>query len=827
MIATGPTYLFSLDDPGCADRHRAGGKAATLAELARAGFAVPYGLVLTVDAFAAAAGGVMPEVVERALIKAADHFGAVPLAVRSSALDEDQPGASRAGQYETVLGVVGADALQDAVQRCWSSAASAGVRAYADHRTASEPARMAVLIQRQLDPTAAGVAFTADPVTGDRDAVTIEAVAGLAATALAGGADPERWQCRTGDSPVLRSASQHAIDAATAGRVAELARRVAADRGAPQDIEWAVDEAGLWLLQARPITALPAIEPVPIPVEVPDGYWEREPVHAPQPHTPMNRSLLNPRRTEAMRKAFARSGVLLETIDFRDIGGWEYVRLVPPGGKDGSTPPGWLLGLLLRVHPALRRKAAAARAEVAQDLPLALTEKWFNELRPRLAERLARLRDTDLAALPDEALARHLTEVRAYADEAIDLHFLLHGTQAEPLYELMAACRDLLGWAEERTCDLLCGLSATSTAPARRLAELAEQVASDRRLRAMLDEGPEALSRMSAADQDFEERLAAYRREDGFRAMRYEVAEAALGERDDLLLQLIRDHLTLDLAVADAAVAQRRDSVRAEARQLLKQRPKADRRRFEAALRRAETVYPVREDNEFYTVGVPLALVRAVCREYGRRLAERDQLAAGDDVFFLELDEMRHALADSADRRELVVRRKGERAWVEAHPGPPVYGTPPGPPPSLRWAPSAIRGVNEAVLWYTGRDFEAARSGGRARSDAQRLDGIAASPGTYTGPVKIVRGETEFDRIHTGDVVVCPVTSPVWSVVFPSMGALITDVGGILSHPAIIARECHIPAVVATGNATELLHDGQLVTVDGSAGTVDLARAAE
>ncbi|NIQ59722.1 MAG: hypothetical protein GWN85_41585, partial [Gemmatimonadetes bacterium] len=82
---------------------------------------------------------------------------------------------------------------------------------------------------------------------------------------------------------------------------ADLARRVAADRGAPQDVEWALDDAGLWLLQARPITVLPDVEPVPVPVEVPAGYWEREPVHAPQPHTPMNRSLLNPWRTEALR----------------------------------------------------------------------------------------------------------------------------------------------------------------------------------------------------------------------------------------------------------------------------------------------------------------------------------------------------------------------------------------------------------------------------------------------------------------------------------------------------------------------------------------------
>jgi pyruvate,water dikinase len=105
------------------------------------------------------------------------------------------------------------------------------------------------------------------------------------------------------------------------------------------------------------------------------------------------------------------------------------------------------------------------------------------------------------------------------------------------------------------------------------------------------------------------------------------------------------------------------------------------------------------------------------------------------------------------------------------------------------------------------------------------VTGTPASPGRYTGPVRVVMGEHEFARIRHGDVVVCPVTSPVWSVVFPTMGALVTDSGGILSHPAIIAREHAIPAVVGTGNGTDVLRDGQRVTVDGGTGRVELARA--
>jgi phosphoenolpyruvate synthase/pyruvate phosphate dikinase len=109
----------------------------------------------------------------------------------------------------------------------------------------------------------------------------------------------------------------------------------------------------------------------------------------------------------------------------------------------------------------------------------------------------------------------------------------------------------------------------------------------------------------------------------------------------------------------------------------------------------------------------------------------------------------------------------------------------------------------------------------REQTVGETLTGISASAGRYTGPVRVIMDESEFDKIQPGDVMVCPMTSPVWSVLFPSWGALVTNAGGLLSHPAIIAREHHIPAVVATGNATSLLRDGQLVRVDGVAGTVE------
>jgi len=99
---------------------------------------------------------------------------------------------------------------------------------------------------------------------------------------------------------------------------------------------------------------------------------------------------------------------------------------------------------------------------------------------------------------------------------------------------------------------------------------------------------------------------------------------------------------------------------------------------------------------------------------------------------------------------------------------------------------------------------------------------VPVSGGTYTGVVRVVLSEADFDKLQPASVLVCPITSPAWSVLFPNVGALVADAGGLMSHSAIIAREFQIPAVVATGNATARLSDGQVVTVDGTAGTVEV-----
>jgi rifampicin phosphotransferase len=367
---------------------------------------------------------------------------------------------------------------------------------------------------------------------------------------------------------------------------------------------------------------------------------------------------------------------------------------------------------------------------------------------------------------------------------------------------------DLLGWDDAQTFELLAGLSDTSTEPSRAIARIAA-IARTRpgaSVEVLLD-----------SDETFAAAFTDFLRTHGCRALRYELAEQNLDERPELVLGLVSDQIAagFDPARTDAALAARRESAASEARRRLSP---SDLSRFDRALARAVDAYPVREDNEYFTTSAPLALVRRAALEIGRRLADRGQLPDRDDVFHLSPTEAEAALRDRSSCHDIVGRARGERAWVLAHPGPVAYGKDPGPPPSLESLPAEARLMNEAFLWAVERIL----APGDARHGAAdaAITGIAASPGSFTGPVRVIHDEAEFDRLGAGDVLVCPVTSPVWSVLFPSIGALVTDSGGILSHPAIIAREYGIPAVVNTGSGTSELHDGQMVTVDGNAGTV-------
>jgi rifampicin phosphotransferase len=421
------TAVRRLSDVRMADAAEVGGKAAGLGELIAVGARVPDGVVLT-----AATAELTVDEREPLLRAAADELGAGPFAVRSSGVSEDGAEASYAGMYETVLNV-SADELAAATDRSISSARTARVAAYTPASLGTD-GRLAVIIQRMVAPAAAGVALTADPITGNRRSTVISAVRGIGDRLVSGEAIGDEWVV-VGHDATPRRQPEHALDRRQAIQVASEARRIAAARGAPQDIEWAIDVDGtLWILQARPMTALPrevSWDP-PAPGAFTRtfrfGEWISEPV------TPLFESWL----LTAMED---RLHVLLEELlGERDprpyhvvVNGWYYYSINWLSARVFARN---LPGMLWHLIRSPRRVAGLFPATVRHSVP-PLERDWREDLLPRYraavaaAEgRVETLPVTQLPALIDELAdlaGEYFTSIAALAGGAFKIEIILAG----------------------------------------------------------------------------------------------------------------------------------------------------------------------------------------------------------------------------------------------------------------------------------------------------------------------------------------------------------------------------------------------------------------
>lgn len=815
-----------LDDPAAAEVELAGGKAATLARLRRQGLAVPDGFVIPTatvtrwlgDGTDASAQLTIADEERDGLAAALDELGGGAVAVRSSAVGEDAAEASFAGQYESVLDVTGIDDLVAAVATVLASARGSRVTSYRAARSTGDTP-LAILVQRMVAAEAAGVAFSANPVTGARDETLVSAVRGLGEALVGGEVDADEFVVRDGDVETVASPNG-SIDASQAREIAELADRLEALLRAPQDIEWAIGHDGLRLLQARPITALP-VEP---DRDLPEGTWMKDTVHYPEPLTTLGHVFLEALE-EGSNLMCEQWGLMIDHIDQASVGGEVYMRAVPVGGeKKGPTPPWWLIAVLARIVPPMRSRMNNAKRMVESGALGNLPRRWDTQLKPRIRSRIESLRAVDLGALSDDEVAAHLDDTIGLLMEGQRIHFRLFMPYAVGIHGLCRETDRLLGWSTAQTMELLQGLSATSSEPAQALDELADLVRAHPAAGEVL-EHPEGdlLGRLEDVDPDIAQAVRAYRDDWGLRTVNYDPGAPTIAERPALLAGLLRDAIDRVEAAPRGGVHAAREAARARAREQLAARgvEPEDRRRFEEALDYAETVYPLREDNLFWTDNVPTALVRVAALEVGRRLADRGRIDAPEDAVWLRVGELREGLlgdGGGADLRDRIGRRKGERRYVRANPGPDVIGPEPSPPPDLRGLPEPARRVNGALMWMM--NLEGYTPGGDEELAEADLVGTPASVGRHTGTVRVIRGEEHFDRLGPGDVLVAPITAPAWSVLFAQAGAVVTETGGVLSHAAIVAREHGIPAVLGVEGATSELRDGQTVTVDGRAGTI-------
>jgi pyruvate,water dikinase len=418
------TAIRPLREMRLADAAEVGGKAASLGELLASGARVPDGVVVIV------AAAELPARDRRSLLDAAIlDLGAGPFAVRSSGVAEDGMDRSYAGMYETVLEVA-PDELDQAVERCLASAHGTRVAGYEPGTTG----RMAVIIQRMVRPAAAGVALTADPISGDRQSTVVTSVRGVGDRLVGGEVAGDEWVVVDRKATVRRR-SEDAIGPAQAAQIAAEARRIADTRGMPQDVEWAIDNDGvLWILQARPMTALPPdvswTPPAPgaFTRQFRLGEWIGEPV------TPLFESWLLSAMEERMHGwFFEQIGQRAPAPHHVVVNGWYFYSLNWLGPKALLSNLPRMLWHLAR-HP--RRVAGINPSTVRHSFPL-LERLWRADFRPRyraaVQEAEARVEAvpaTELPALIDgqaELAGEAFAWLAALAGAAYKMEFNLAG----------------------------------------------------------------------------------------------------------------------------------------------------------------------------------------------------------------------------------------------------------------------------------------------------------------------------------------------------------------------------------------------------------------
>jgi rifampicin phosphotransferase len=798
----------------------AGAKAAGLARLHQAGFGVPPGIVIPAEHVAALAddpSSFLPHVTA-----ALQQLGPGPYAVRSSGISEDLDDASHAGQYETVLNVEGVDETIDAILIVARSADSARVAHYRDAVSTGEQksSAIAVLIQPMLAPTAAGVAFSANPITGNRDEVVINAVAGLANRLMDGEDAAEEWSVLE-EIATRRTGGPEVLDPEEVLAVAQLARRVESAFEVPQDIEWAIVDGQISLLQSRPISALP-IRP-----ELPElsGYWTKELEHFAPPVSLMTWSIHQPNLRSATQAACEQFGLLFEALDIEYRAGEIYEHEVPLGGDEdmGPPPPWWLFGILARVVPEMRRRMRLAREAIRTDLEGRTFSRWETEWTAEIESTAANLRSVDMTTLSHAALANHIDSLRSFSKRAFYIHFQLAFPCILPVYRLVKLGEELFGWDEHQTLRLVHGTSQGTSAGSHDLDRIAAMIRSNPVAAAMFEEPGLTLHQLEDSCPEIAAEIHQHLETHGMRLIQNELSHPTFLEMPSLTLQFLRDRLSGELEKQASKAETTANAALDEARTLLSMRSEQDRERFDRALERAAQAYATRDSISYPTLAHPWALLRFGLIEAGQRLRNNGLLRTRDDIFYCTFEEAQAAVRGktSTELGETAHRRRMEALWTAANPGPDSFGVE-AAMPEFRGLPKEAREIHEGLIWAMDR-VRAPRQ--TQTSEAGIVSGVPASPGRYQGTVRVIRNELEFHRLQNGDVLVCPSTSSSWAVLFGTAGALVTDQGGSLSHPAIIAREHGIPAVVATVNGTERLNEGQIVIVDGSTGRVEAVEA--
>lgn len=877
-------YVLPFSEVGADSVPLVGGKGANLGAMARAGFPVPPGFCVTtaayqefvaaspeldglLDALEGTAPGDLsgmrelgkrirdhlntlpvPDRVRASVVSAWRETGSEhPYAVRSSATAEDLPTASFAGQQDTYLNVRGEGHLLDAVRRCWASLFTD--RAIAYRATNGFPHRsvlLSVVVQRMILPEVSGIMFTADPITGRRKTVSIDASFGIGEALVSGLVTADLYQVRSGAIASKRIARKalavrglpdggtvtEAVPASDQERqalpdelileLAALGARIEGHFGRPQDIEWCRSSDTFFIVQSRPVTTL---------YPPPHTRDDRLHLYVSFGHVQMMTEPMKPLGASTLRTFFpvgdrtpADEGVILQEagsrlfVDLNPILSYRRLpNIVPRVLTNVDEKASRAVALFLErpdyraaLGPARRVSLSTVRAvaPVLVEILAALIYRdfsgGFSRVERAMAQGVARWHQALGEASGPERIVRIRSMIRSLFPDVLRMKILQNVAPAIVAFRLIQSLSmRWLGDSAELG-DLAKAPSGNvTTEMGLALGDLADVVrahpgtleriraADDTTLLASLDGVPGG-AEVSQAIESFLERY-------GMRSTgEIDLTRPRWREAPTQLVPAIESHIKSGSPGEHrrAFLEGEGRAERAAARLLerLKETPFSWLKR--RVMRRLITVYRsrigLREHPKFYVIQLLDLAKRGILRE-ALELTDAGILSSPDDVFWLSLSEIEETLRTRQVDRRLLDERRDRFARDGA----------------LR-PPRLITSEGEVVEAPPGEGVPAGA-----------LAGTAASAGVVEGRARVVR-KLEEAKIEKGDILVAPYTDPAWTPLFPIAAGLVTEVGGLMTHGAVVAREYGLPAVVGVDGATDAIRDGALIRVNGTQGYVEL-----
>ena len=773
----------------------------------------------------------------------ARHGEEAAYAVRSSATAEDLPTASFAGQQDTYLNVVGAAAILEHISRCWASMFTERAVTYRLRNGFDERAvQMAVVVQQMVFSQASGILFTADPIAGNRRVATVDAGFGLGEALVSGLINPDVFKVRDGEIVEKTIAAKHlAINALPAGgtetsaidpqyqkepaltdarvlELVEIGRRIEAEFGRPQDIEWCLVDDDLQIVQSRPITTL-----FPLP-ERSDGENH---VYLSVGHQQMMTDAMKPLgisvwqltaiapmltaggrlfvdATPRLTSAASRAG-LLEMMGKSDplfedalktVLDTNFIPLTdtpagPPATQDGGAPAG---------PPAKPGDAVPT----SPALPVEADPAIVGELISRSENSIRGLRQ-GIEGLSGPALFEFLREAieehKRILGDPLNMQAIM--ASHNPTWWLNEHLQEWLG--EKNAVDTLTlsapnnitsemGLALLDVAdmirPHQELIEFLQNAGDD-----FVDELPKLPGGSEARDA-----IETYLDRYGVRcAGEIDITRPRWSEQPSTLLPLILDNVRLFEHGAAArrfeegreTASRKRDEVLERLRALPDGEQKAD--QTARMIDQVRSFAGYREYPKYNIVSRYYVYKQALLAEAGR-LVQTGVIAEKEDIFYLTFAELHDVVRTNQSDPQLIQNRKEAFLTYQAL-------TP----------PRVLTSDGEAI------------SGAYRRTDAPdgALIGLAVSAGTIEGRARVILDMAKAD-LEAGDILVTAYTDPSWSPLFVGISGLVTEVGGLMTHGSVIAREYGLPAVVGVADATRLIRDGQQIRLHGTVGYIEL-----